>query len=85
MCYTELTGAAVEREGGAINQGPLAGISIAIMKRTGIYIIKRTRPHYARSVEPKQHSQDMSKIAATLFHTTDILFYVHALETTRLS
>jgi hypothetical protein len=54
------------------------------MKRAGIYIIKRTRPHYARSVESKQHSQDMSKIVATLFHTTDVLFYLKVLETAAL-
>jgi hypothetical protein len=65
MCYTGLRDATVEREGGAINHGPLAEISIAIMKRTRIYIIMRTHPHYTRSAEPKQ--QDMLKIAANTF------------------
>jgi hypothetical protein len=81
MCYTWLTEAAVERKGGTIKHGPLTGISISIMKRTGIYITKRTRPYCTRSVESKQHSQDVS---ATLFHTTDVLFYLRALETIRL-
>jgi hypothetical protein len=74
----------VERERVARKYGLLARISVAIMKMTGIYIIIRTRPHYGRSVEPKQHSQDMLKMVATLFHTADTLSYLQGSGTAEL-